>query len=937
MSSVKDSRLRINIDIAQAKRKAKELTGDLTKMGNAGLGGGQRINQGMQQASMGITQAADSAAAAQIRFQTMTQGMLNLSTSAIQTFTSISNLARAENRAKASTIAVARAEDLLANKRERLNDLVKSGIASEQKMINIRKEIATATADLTVKQEKMEIEIGAVLDIQLLFFASLTNVGVSAYQTLSTMLSIHTKALIKNTIMTKVNSLAQINSKNVLFGNTIQRKINSFAIMTSTGVTRASTVAVRLQTAALHGLKIALGPVGLILIGISAAMLAYETNVLGVKDAVNSLLGIQDDMNTELEDTLSGMNEVNAATLQFGDTLQFTLPSSLGAAMRQLAEYRAQIQGLTADTKAMQQVAKDIGLSPEAAKLARSFPLGGSTSLPKFLEGGIRVILGNQRAKAEQIRLSTLDEQGHDPSIKTGFTGATAIVPEVSIQVVANLANLTVEQLASLDPDQQKAIIFQTVVEPTIVSFVADPVQRRKLLEDFKLFKGLEFITPEQARFQGLETIGDARGKFEKDLAVLARKIRLQSPIFRRQEISRLNKIARSQFFPTTLSKQIPQDLRNAFSKAKGERGNIIDGTFFGSKKDELALLLAIERRKVFGDFDFGTSTGSALSTRIGLGAIFNSRFAGGLGVKGGIGFLQDIGRLQKVRGTIRPIGLDIAGGSDRDRVLRELGIGGFDGAVAFAISNFRDRDRRQAFLKAFNETGNITQALQDSHKFTKNQLKSLKDRQVIRAIEDNNRNLLRNGGRHRLDETGEPLPLSDPNAIIGGFPNLRAFRRQARLDSFSAGVFIGSFETSAGFGGRRRNLVNIAFGIRRTLIRTGLIGSIQGVGRFGSQSSRIHNATILAEANRRLTLGNTLFGIDPGFLEGMLTSTSADLSARINAQNEYINNLTRMLELDRQNVIKIRFDLDRGDRELDNRLLYKERLDAASSGTSPI
>jgi len=293
--STRDSKLRINIDINQAKTNAKQLAADLQKLGQSGQQAGAQVGRGMQQATQGINQASEASAAASIRFQTMTQGMINLTTASVQTFTSISNLARAENRAKASTIAVSRAVDLLNNKRERLNDLLKSGIATEQKMANIRREIATATADLTVKQEKMKIETDAVFDIQLLFMASLLNVGVSTYAIISTMVGVHTKALIKNVLATKLNTLAQFNNRNGLFGNTIQRRINTLSLTRNALGYRLATTAVRLQTIALHGLKIALGPIGLIFIGISAAMVAYETNLGGVKDTLNALLGIQDE------------------------------------------------------------------------------------------------------------------------------------------------------------------------------------------------------------------------------------------------------------------------------------------------------------------------------------------------------------------------------------------------------------------------------------------------------------------------------------------------------------------------------------------------------------------------------------------------------------------------------------------------------------------
>ena len=62
-----------------------------------------------------------------------------------------------------------------------------------------------------------------------------------------------------------------------------------------------ATMATRLHTAALTGLKIALGPIGLIFIGISAAMLAYESNLGGVKDTINELLGVKDPFEESLK------------------------------------------------------------------------------------------------------------------------------------------------------------------------------------------------------------------------------------------------------------------------------------------------------------------------------------------------------------------------------------------------------------------------------------------------------------------------------------------------------------------------------------------------------------------------------------------------------------------------------------------------------------
>jgi len=145
---------------------------------------------GLGQVGGAATATGQAATTSAIGIGVMTQGMLNLTTALVQTITSLSNLERVQNRAKASAIAVARAQDLLANKQERLDTLRKSGIASQAKIVNIMREIATATADITVKTEKLGIEQRAITDIYALFFTNLANVGISTFQTAASLMQI---------------------------------------------------------------------------------------------------------------------------------------------------------------------------------------------------------------------------------------------------------------------------------------------------------------------------------------------------------------------------------------------------------------------------------------------------------------------------------------------------------------------------------------------------------------------------------------------------------------------------------------------------------------------------------------------------------------------------------------------------------------------------
>jgi hypothetical protein len=250
---------------------------------------------GMSRMGTASAKSGQQTAAAAINFQTATQGMLNLSTAAVQTYTSISNLDRANNRAKMSVIAVARAEDLLANKLERQNTLRASGLAGSQKDINITKEIATAKADLTVKTEKMGIEQSAVNDIYMLFASNIANVTISSMQTIA--------ILDKNSVILngakavgmKLNNFLSINAARAAYSQAAAEAVNSTSKAVATGVTGTLTVAMYGLAAATRAV-VAANPLLLIaMAGLTVAWAVHESDILGSKTALDGYLGVEKD------------------------------------------------------------------------------------------------------------------------------------------------------------------------------------------------------------------------------------------------------------------------------------------------------------------------------------------------------------------------------------------------------------------------------------------------------------------------------------------------------------------------------------------------------------------------------------------------------------------------------------------------------------------
>ena len=226
--------------------KGKQMGSMLTEIQRSSTG----ASQGLRNVGDTSQNAGTKMAASAVNFQTATTGLLNLSTASVQTFTSISNLARANNRAEMSIIAVARAEDLLNNKKARLNDLTAQGIKSGEKYRNMQREISTATADLAVKQDKQKIEQEAVNDVYMLFATNIANVTISSLQTIGVLLGQERTARLGVAAATKLQSLAlsrnvsmMVASKGAIAGQVLWTSKLSFAQIKTIATTKGLTAA----------------------------------------------------------------------------------------------------------------------------------------------------------------------------------------------------------------------------------------------------------------------------------------------------------------------------------------------------------------------------------------------------------------------------------------------------------------------------------------------------------------------------------------------------------------------------------------------------------------------------------------------------------------------------------------------------------------------
>ena len=319
--------------------KGKQMGAMLTEIQRSGTA----ASKGLQTVGNEGQNAGTKMAASAVNFQTATQGMLNLSTAAVQTFTSISNLDRANNRAKMSIIAVARAEDLLNNKETRLNDLRAQGITSGEKYRNMQREIATATADLTVKQEKQKIEQDAVNDVYMLFATNIANVTISSLQTVGVLLGQEKMARLGVTVATKLQSLAlsrnvtvTVASKAATGGHVLVSRAMTFAQIKQTFATKGLTAATMAFTRAAW-------PLLAVTAAVTAAYLIYENNIGGVKDGIDSLMGVEKTHLDVLEEERNEIDLLNDSLDTHTDKI-FRLPQTYAQAAEDLKKLNNQIK-----------------------------------------------------------------------------------------------------------------------------------------------------------------------------------------------------------------------------------------------------------------------------------------------------------------------------------------------------------------------------------------------------------------------------------------------------------------------------------------------------------------------------------------------------------------------------------------------------------------
>jgi len=972
---------RFKIDSKKAEQAIRELEAIIKRLG----GTTQRTGTDINKLNNNLKTTSQSSAASAVNFQTATQGALNLSTAAVQTYTSISNLDRANNRAKMSVIAVARAEDLLANKLERQNAMRKAGEAGTQKFLNISKEIATAEADLTVKIEKRGIEQAAVNDIYMLFATNIANVTISSMQTLAVLDKNQVVLTHAKTFALRVQNMAIWS--NIRAMGTQVRSITLLSITSKIGtaITLGFAGSIRVATAAVRAFAVAHPALIAITAIMTGALIAYEANILGLKDAINSLLPKQVAFQDEVDNARNSVGGLDEDLGQLGNTVKVNFSKSLEDATSVALAFKMQIKEINNEVKTLDSTS----LNQWTDKVAQFHNMTVSQPQKKtknFFDDVISFFstittmpeaYGAEMPKGTIFAPSQFDKPTNEQvdiifglplgTIESGIKKGTFTEQNVADAYYAQQASLNPlkfieqkelelaqKQARTLSPEILQALkiaesrdLRTELQGMTIQSLVTD---KRDPLYGNTIETGIPSLDKRLYRL-GLLT-GDPAQRMKKTLE------NVQFP--------GVGGVSKDEFGKITMSRIL-------------EKGPIRDAVNFAGitdmqaelKKTQYIRLLAAKKgvggsftltsqeQKIFDKIGKGEITGNRAEVLINTGEDIGS-VANSIDLQSALllGAIQDSQR-QFNRTSADPFV------SDFDKLSRQSQVGYLvgnrlgPGASKGKTPTFSDVVRMSTLEAQQYSVRNIAGigGRADAAIAQSQARRQIEDNMTVRAsqgfydrirIKDRNTNLLRFGGRLR-----EGMTIEEEGAVVGGYSSVREFSAAARAQreiAWTTGkalaasfgqVMPSGYISGQGWKTHSTRLANRASEMKSALSSAGL--SFKNVGYLdmgyrwtAQQANRAiaeHSAAVAFNNNQyaKATQINLLEG---GFDLSGFRGTSMDLPS---LQDKVLqqDDLMKSIGLTRTEAFQIIDTQGRGREEIDDRVKWKSRLNSMSTGTA--
>lgn len=250
--------------------------------------------------------------------QTFAQGLLNISTSAAQVYTSMSNLDRAANQVQSSLVAMHKAEDQIERKQIQLTKAIDQYGYSSEKAAMITEELATAHEQLEVKTERHRLAVDQLRDTQILMVSNLVNTGFGALQTIASLHAMVSTRLKQNTIDTAINTVEKAKQNTVVGLSGAPFAVLNGAITANTAVNRVNMFSQIGLGAAVRANPLML-PLTLATIAVGIGSTVMVMNEMG--KTTNRLTSEMNDSSTAVNELDNSWSEAIGSMTEFNNGL----------------------------------------------------------------------------------------------------------------------------------------------------------------------------------------------------------------------------------------------------------------------------------------------------------------------------------------------------------------------------------------------------------------------------------------------------------------------------------------------------------------------------------------------------------------------------------------------------------------------------------------
>ena len=223
----------------------------------------------------------------------------------------------------------------------------------------------------------MKIEQAAVNDIYMLFATNVANVVISSTQTIVVLLGQERAARLASAAATRIQSASLLKHFTITGLSIKQLTLMNLTTKIGIAMTQSWTASIKAATIAMAQFTRSNG----VLIGITAAavglLAAYETNFLGLKDAIDGLLGTEAEHISLLEEQRNAAKALEESNNSMANSFEFRIPKSLSVATIELAKHRQEYERLIEKQKESAELAQ---------KVSVPVPTGGPKTVAQLIQ-----------------------------------------------------------------------------------------------------------------------------------------------------------------------------------------------------------------------------------------------------------------------------------------------------------------------------------------------------------------------------------------------------------------------------------------------------------------------------------------------------------------------------------------------------------------------